>query len=56
MKKITLILLPFFIISIIKAQPCTKVNELNRKRHKIDGSNYGHPYTYFNRHDGSQIG
>ena len=33
MKKITLILLPFFIISIVKAQPCTKVNELNRKRH-----------------------
>jgi len=34
------------------AQPCTKVEELNRKRHKIEGSTYGHPYTTFDRHNG----
>ena len=34
------------------SQPCTKVEELTRKRHQIGGSTQGHPYTMFDRHNG----
>jgi hypothetical protein len=37
---------------IVVCQPCTKIDELNRKRHTIDGMTYGHPYTTFDRHNG----
>ncbi len=42
------------IVCFIQAnsQTCTSVKELNRKRHKIEGSTYGHPYTTFDRHNG----
>jgi hypothetical protein len=33
------------------AQPCTGIEELLRKRHKIDGMSYGHPYTTFDTHN-----
>ncbi len=34
------------------AQPCTETEEYLRKRHRIEGMNYGHPYTTFDRHNG----
>jgi hypothetical protein len=37
------------------AQPCTDTEEYFRKRHKIDGMTYGHPYTIFDRHNGKSI-
>ncbi len=52
MKAIFIIYLTFLVALLSNAQPCTKVKELNRKRHKIEGSTYGHPYTTFDRHNG----
>ena len=49
-----LIFLVFFLLSLastLNSQPCTKVEELNRKRHKVDNMTYGHPYTMFDRHN-----
>lgn len=37
------------------AQPCTDTEEYLRKRHKIEGMTYGHPYTIFDRHNGKTI-
>ncbi|MFN9108663.1 MAG: hypothetical protein ACK5XN_01095 [Bacteroidota bacterium] len=51
-----LLLMPIILIGFsikIKAQKnCTGYEELNRKRHKIDGGTYGHPYTTFDRKNG----
>ncbi|MFN4083639.1 MAG: hypothetical protein ACK4K9_08415 [Bacteroidia bacterium] len=52
MKAIFIIYFTSFVAFLSYAQPCTKVKELNRKRHKIEGSTYGHPYTTFDRHNG----
>jgi len=52
MKAIFIIYFTSFVAFLSNAQPCTKVKELNRKRHKIDGSTYGHPYTTFDKHNG----
>jgi hypothetical protein len=61
MKTITLtkksnILLTLLLLSLClnfaNAQICTDVEELFRKRHKISGMTYGHPYTMFDRHNG----
>jgi len=38
-------------VSNLHAQPCTSVQEFNRKRHWVGGT-YGHPYTMFDRHNG----
>ena len=50
---ITILLLSISIYSY--AQSCTNVEELFRKRHKISGMNYGHPYTTFDRHNGLSL-
>jgi hypothetical protein len=52
MKKIILFILLSVLIKQAKTQPCTKIDELNRKRHKVEGMTYGHPYTMFDRHNG----
>ncbi|MFN4083641.1 MAG: hypothetical protein ACK4K9_08425 [Bacteroidia bacterium] len=52
MKKLTLFILTFLFLLKVNAQPCTKVEELNRKRHKVNNMTYGHPYTTFDRHNG----
>jgi hypothetical protein len=52
MKKLTLFFLLIVCFIKVNSQPCTSVKELNRKRHKIEGSTYGHPYTTFDRHNG----
>ena len=36
---------------IVIAQPCTNVEEFNRKKHRVGGT-YGHPYTMFDRYNG----
>jgi len=45
-----------FLLSLIAikqfAQPCTKLDELYRKIHTVEGRTYGHPYTIFDRHNG----
>jgi hypothetical protein len=33
------------------SQPCTNVEEFNRKKHWVGGT-YGHPYTMFDRYNG----
>ncbi len=38
-----------------KAQLGTKVKEFNRGRLQIIGSNYGHPYTMFDKHNGKSF-
>ncbi|MFN7313698.1 MAG: hypothetical protein ACK5UI_09480, partial [Bacteroidota bacterium] len=42
-------LLPLILYS---QKNCTGYEELNRKRHKIDGGTYGHPYTTFDTKNG----
>lgn len=34
---------------------CINIEELFRKRHKIDKMTYGHPYTTFDRHNGQSV-
>ena len=45
-----------FLLSLIAikqfAQPCTKLDELYRKIHTVEGRTYGNPYTIFDRHNG----
>jgi hypothetical protein len=36
------------------SQPCTNVEEFNRKKHWVGGT-YGHPYTLFDRHNGLSL-
>jgi hypothetical protein len=52
MKNLILTIITVLLLLNSFAQPCTTVKEYNRKRHKIDGSTYGHPYTMFDRHNG----
>ena len=52
MKKLTLFFMLIVCFIQANSQTCTTVKELNRKRHKIEGSTYGHPYTTFDRHNG----
>ncbi len=52
MKTFTTICVIVFTTFYAVSQPCTIIKELNRKRHKIEGSTYGHPYTTFDRHNG----
>lgn len=51
MKKIILFFVLILLIKQPKAQPCTKIDELKRKRYKVEGMTYGHPYTTFDRHN-----
>ena len=44
---ITILLLSISICSY--SQNCIDLKELLRKRHKISGMTYGHPYTTFDR-------
>jgi len=55
MKKQLVLLILVFLSLQLFAQPCTKVNELNRKRHQVNGMIYGHPYTTFDRHNGKTL-
>lgn len=54
MKRILQILLLIYSLTINYSfcQPCTKLDELTRKTHSVDGKMYGHPYTTFDRHNG----
>jgi len=50
--KFFLILIFVSILNVnIIAQPCTNVEEFNRKKHWVGGTN-GHPYTMFDSHNG----
>ena len=52
MKKLTYLTVILLLINAnINAQSCTDVRELLRKRHKVAGMTYGHPYTMFDRHN-----
>jgi hypothetical protein len=51
MKRYFTAILLLLTVNVI-SQPCTKVEELTRKRHQIGGSTSGHPYTMFDRHNG----
>jgi hypothetical protein len=55
MKNFVILISLLFASTVVKSQPCTKIDELNRKRHKIDGMTYGHPYTIFDRHNGKSV-
>jgi hypothetical protein len=52
MKNFVILISLLFASTVVKSQPCTKIDELNRKRHKVEGMTYGHPYTMFDRHNG----
>jgi hypothetical protein len=55
MKKLSYLILLFSIqISNLVAQPCTNVEEFNRKKHRVGGT-YGHPYTMFDRYNGLSL-
>ena len=53
MKHLISIILTLLAINLI-AQPCTNVEEFNRKRHWVGGT-WGHPYTMFDRHNGKSF-
>ena len=53
MKHLISIILTLLAINLI-AQPCTNVEEFNRKKHRVGGT-YGHPYTLFDRHNGKSF-
>ncbi len=46
-----LILITMTYSIVVFSQPCTNVEEFNRKKHKVGGT-YGHPYTMFDRYNG----
>jgi len=55
MKKLSYLILLFSIqLSNLVAQPCTNVEEFNRKKHWVGGT-YGHPYTMFDRYNGLSL-
>ncbi len=51
MKKIFTTSILMLLSIIVIAQPCTNVEEFNRKKHRVGGT-YGHPYTMFDKHNG----
>ena len=55
MKKYLLLLSFTMQVIITYCQPFTDIEELFRKRHQVDGMNYGHPYTTFDRHNENYI-
>jgi len=55
MKQFITTLLMLFISIGTYCQLGTKVKEFNRGRLQIPGSNYGHPYTMFDTHNGKSF-
>jgi hypothetical protein len=55
MKKLIAFIILCLFSSMAKTQPCTNTDEYFRKRHKIDGMTYGHPYTMFDRHNNQSL-
>jgi hypothetical protein len=50
--KLLLFFAVLYIYSNLALAQGTSVKEWTRKRHNINGGNYGHPYTIFDRHNG----
>ena len=55
MKQFISFILILLISTVTYCQLGTKVKEFNRGRLQIPGSNYGHPYTMFDVHNGKSF-